>query len=291
MMSRLPSVLVVVTLLLIGCAGTSERARDSEPRAAGLEEIAAAIAGDYVSIRSPADTTEPTALRVVALPHAAGMALELNQRRGSIERVFRLELEPAATPDLFSARFIPLRIQQAASSPACAMSFRLSAGRLVGATDPNECRFQSGERSLGLLKEIAFEGDRVLMADQLMLEDGSPLAVPDRLTLGRVAHFSGTLAQRDGEAWRIARNVSLTSGGNLIEPIDAAGMSLGVLLNLELVDNQEMRTSVLRLQVVDETSGQVKAEVWNAVDSNLIGLALQTLRIELYRQPAILERP
>lgn len=285
-MLRAAAPMLLTGVLLIGCAGTPEPTRDpSPPRQTELDAIAAAIAGDYVAIKRPGDTLEPVRLRVEAEPDAIGAALLMTQVSAGVERRFRLQLGPGASPETFDARFIPLRAGRDDAGPACAMRFRLAAGLLVGETDPDECRFQSGGLSIGLLKEISFEGDRILMADQLLLEDGSPFADADRLALGRVTEFSGMLAHNEHGSWRIARNLRLASGGNLVEPLDAAGMSLGVLLNLELVESMERQVPALRLQVLDEATGRVTAEVWNDIDAGLIGLGLETLRIELYRQP------
>lgn len=274
-------------LLLTGCAATGDALRESPSSAASLEMIAAAVRGDYVSIRRVGDTTESVQLRVSPEFFGAGLALNLSQQQGSQIRRFRLELPAGTNPERFQARFIPLHTAGVAADSACDMDFRLSAGRLVGQTDPDACRFQSQELLIGLLKEIAFEADRVLMADQLMLADGSPLGEPDRLSLARVSHFSGTLATLDGGVWRVARNVQLSSGGSLIEPLDAAGMSLGLVLNLELVQSREQNVPALRLQVIDEQGERVKGEVWGDIDSTLLGLSLDSLRLELQRQGAV----
>ncbi|MGY6554525.1 MAG: hypothetical protein ACXIUM_08395 [Wenzhouxiangella sp.] len=283
---------IIACLLLAACASPGQRdaERIAPAQNADLALIAAALVGEYVSIRRIGDPGETVTLQVSPEWFGAGLALNLDQAQSAQSRRFRLELIPDASRERFSANFIPLQAQGNAGA-ACAMDFRLSAGRLVGQTDPATCRFQSGEFSVGLLKEMAFDGDRVLIADQLLLPDGTPLGEADRLSLGRAANFSGTLAVREAGAWRIARNLRLSSGGSLIEPLDAAGMSLGFLLDLQLVHSPEQDVPALRLQIVSEPNEQVAAEVWADLDSALMGLSLETLRLELLRLDGTHTRP
>lgn len=276
--------LLVALVALAACAATPAPERDRTSDAVGLVDIAAALAGEFVSVRQASDDAEPTLLRVDAEPASSGVILIMTQQRAETERVFELQLMSGASDGSFDARFIPLQAGRSAAGPACDMRFRLAAGLLVGVTDPAECRFRSDGRSIGLLKEIAFEGDRVLMADQLVLEDGSLWGEPDQLTLVRVARFRGMLARSEAGHWRIARNLRLASGGNLVEPLDAAGMSLGLLLNLESVESMDRQLPALRLQVMEEGSGRVIAEVWSNLEAGMIGLGLDDLRIELQRE-------
>lgn len=282
-MSR-PAALLLTGLLLAGCASPSQPTSESAPTVIHLEQIASAVAGDYVSVRQSGDLAEPIRLRIDPQQRAAAITLIMTQHRAGIERVFELQFAPSADANRFDAHFIPLQTHRADAAPACHMRFRLAAGVLVGETDPNECRFRSGENFIGLLKEIVFERDRIRMADQLVLEDGSLFGDADRLTLTRVTHFTGMLARNEEGAWRIARNLRLSSGGNLVEPLDAAGMSLGLLLNLELVESPERQVPALRLQVIEEATGRITTEVWHTIDASLIGLGLDTLRIELHRE-------
>lgn len=284
--------LIIGCLLLAACTSPAPRetARPDPAQSADLALIAAVLAGDYVSIRRIGEQAETVRLRVSPELFGAGLALNLHQEQSAQSRRFRLELMPDPARERFAANFIPLQAQGSAGA-ACSMDFRLSGGRLVGQTDPESCRFQSGGFSVGLLKEMVFDGDRVLMADQLLLPDGTPLGETDRLSLGRAADFSGTLAVREGGVWRVARNLRLSSGGSLIEPLDAAGMSLGLLLDLELVHSPEQDVPALRLQIIDELNAQVEAEVWADLDSALIGLNLDTLRLELFRVDGANQRP
>lgn len=276
--------LLIALITLAGCAGTAVPEHERTPRAVAPEAIAAAVTGEFASIRQASDTADPTRLRVEAEPVNNGVILTMTQHRAETERVFELQLMAGASVDNFDARFIPRQAGRGTTGPACDMNFRLAGGLLVGETDPAECRFQSDGRSIGLLKEIAFEGNRVMMADQLVLEDGSMWGEPDQLTLVRVAHFRGMLARNEAGHWRVARNLRLASGGNLVEPLDAAGMSLGLLLNLESVESLDRQVPALRLQVIEDQSGRVTAEVWSSLDAGTIGLGLDDLRIELQRE-------
>lgn len=277
--------LLILVGALTGCAGSPEPAREASADIAPLEDIANAVAGEYVSVRQVGQAGDSVHLRIEPEAITDGLGLLMTQQHGDSQRMFELQLRPGESAEQFEARFIPRRAEREAAETACDMRFRLAGGRLVGATDPDECRFRADQQWIGLLKEIAFEGDQVMMADQLVLEDGTPLGEPDQLVLGRVASFRGTLARNESGSWRIARQLRLASGGNLIEPLDAAGMSLGILLNLELVESTESETPGLRLQVIEEASDRVIAETWAGPESRLIGVSLEDMRIEFRREP------
>lgn len=274
--------LILAIALLSACSGINDRLPEPSPGGLiDLELIGAVVAGDYVSIRPQGESGSPVLLQIASEASSDGLSLHMNQRQNQTERHFRLDLSDSGSQTgQVNGRFIPLHSQTAT---ACDMVFRLAGGRLTGTTDPGECRFRSGSQMIGLLKELAFDGDTILMADQLLLDDGSPLGETDRLSLARAARFEGSVSRREGEVWRIARSVSVATGGKLVEPVDAAGMSLGLVLNLELIDSSSQDLPALRLQLLDQAAESTQAEVWSDVDADLIGLRLDHTRLELRR--------
>ena len=276
--------LFIITLAIAGCASTSSLIQDPLPAsAAELHRLAALVAGDYVAIRRADEAGEANFLQVVSENHAQGARLLMTQRRGAVERHFLLELQATATAHRLDGRFIPLQEQRGAHALACDMRFVVTSGRLLGETAPGDCRFQAGDQFVDLLKAIAFEDNRISIVDQVLAEDGSPLTEPDRLVMGRVAEFEGQVARQDGSVWRSAPLLRLTSGGHLVEPLDPAGMPLGLLLNLELVFSAELGLPALRLQILDEPTGRVRAEVASPMDSGVLSLKMDGLQVQLWR--------
>ncbi|TVS11259.1 MAG: hypothetical protein EA419_08710 [Wenzhouxiangella sp.] len=275
--------------LLAACATTAPgdpNAGQNEHR--GLRMLAESIPGEYVAAGRSDRQGSPIRLLTEAHAEAPGeLLIELSQRQsGSPRRDFILALESTSNPDRLAGRFMPVVPDSGTQSMVCQMGFVFGPDGLVGETDPGQCRFGEGEAAVGLLKEILFDGGGFRMADQLVSAGGDALADPEILHFRRVGHFRGTAARQDGGVdWRVSEDVRILTGLDLVEPLDAAGMSLGIVLNLEMVRPRESDNVLLRLQVLDADESEVLAQVWADPDATMIGLGLTGLRVDLRREP------
>jgi len=275
--------------LLAACAATApddRRVESNDDRL--LRMLAESMPGEYVSVERSGDQSRPTRLLTQVAPGSPGeLTVELSQRQsGAPNRDFVLELESTPNPERLVGRFMPVLSDSAPRSMVCQMNFVFGPEGLVGETDPGQCRFGERGAAIGLLKEIVFDGGGFRMADQLLDADGQPLADPEILHLRRLARFRGTAARRDGGAdWRVAGDVQILTGLDLVEPLDAAGMSLGFVLNLEWIRPGPSEDTLLRLQVLDSDQSEVLAQVWADPEATMIGLGLDRLRIDLRRDP------
>jgi hypothetical protein len=281
--------------LLAGCAGLPE-ASDSTPGddrdAAVLAEIGRALPGDYSSAASREqheDGGRPLwlSIRRVSATEPARIVFELEQRRGEDPaRFFRLGLSPNPDSPGLDGFFAPTdrsgRIQR-----SCALSISIHSRGFNGLTNPSECRF--GEDT-GLLKEIAFDGRRLIIGDRLVqLSDGRSRGEDQVLTLYPVHVYSGWAGTRAGEDWHRAEAFRIHSGGDALALIDAAGMPIGVSVELARYTVAGDDTPLLRLRAFDSDSGQILAESWADPSARRLGVALPDFQVGLERMDA--ERP
>lgn len=239
--------------------------------------------GEYVSVRE--DQRPAQALTISREAGGEGNRLGLSMRQAAVNgedaRRFGLKLEPGAMSNRLEGEFALLDPQGRARR-SCPMTFQVSERGLVGETDPTSCRFGDGEDSVGLLKEIAFDGSELTIGDRLVSPDSGEAVGNDRIIRFLPARgYEGWLGVQEDGQWRVARNFSLRTGES-IEPLDAAEMSLGLSISLNYYrmerggDETLMRLTVTRLE-----DGSVVAEAWAAPGSDTIGVALPDLQVGL----------
>jgi hypothetical protein len=275
-------------LALTGCATVAERGNDVE--AVGLNLIAElhrTLPGDYATVLSRQqrlDAIEPLLLNVRAEPSfdPGELILVLAQRQGDGPlRSFLLTVSISETPDRLDGAFAPLD-ERGQPRRDCAMEFSVRTDGFSGQTDPQSCRFGEGERATGLIKEIAFDGDQLVIGDRLVrLADGMPAADDQIHSFFRVRYFSGWAGRLEGDRWRLAKAFELHSGDGYIEPVDAAGMSLGLGVELARHEPGSERGQILRLSLIDLDSGEILAQSWADPDAESLGIALPDVQVGL----------
>lgn len=239
--------------------------------------------GEYVSVREDEQIAQTLTIQREDSGDSEWLGLSMQQAGvdGGNARQFGLKLEPGGVANRLDGE-IALLDPQGRSRRSCPMVFQVSERGLVGETEPTSCRFGDGENSVGLLKEIAFDGSELTIGDRLVNPESGQAIGQDRIirflpTRG----YDGWLGVREDGQWRVARNFRLRTGGS-VEPLDAAEMSLGVSLSLNYYrmerggDQPLMRLTVTRLD-----DGSVLAEAWSAPGSGTIGIALPDLQVGL----------
>lgn len=280
-----------LALLLTGCAGLDRQAstEPATPTDLVLLELAERLPGRYGTAAGPdsgAATRQITVVLDEAGPDRLTLVLsEQGREETSRDSVLVLDRSESGSPDWLDGTFLPLDASGNPGNLACQMRFRVRSDGLIGETDPDQCRFETGDQDIGLLKEIAFDGSRLLIADQLIdAADGSALHEPDVLRLHRLGRFAGRARVRDGGIdWRVASQVEVAAGGSLVEPLDAAGMSLGVVIDLDLIEGSEAGQPLLALRVLSEEEDQVLGQAWADPEAERLGLALPGFQISLRR--------
>ncbi|MFW5815784.1 MAG: hypothetical protein ACOCVP_02910 [Wenzhouxiangella sp.] len=283
------ALVITCALILGGCVASPDRddsaAETPAWGGAQLEQLAERLPGRYGPARrlDQAGRGETMVLSARAGTNA-GLVLELQPERATRPRGFMLNLSAADGPSPFVAgTFVPLRADGRPAPQSCAMRFRIRSGLLAGETDPAQCRFGSGGDSVGLLKELALDGNQIVIADQLVGAEQGAGDAPDILRLYRLQRFTGQVRVRSDEtaSWRLAEQIEAAVGGDAIEPVDAADMGLGVRIRLELIEGKRPGSPLLYLQVIDAQSDEILGQAWSDVQAERIGLALDRVQVDL----------
>jgi hypothetical protein len=273
----------LLALVVSGCAAGPEASNQTEQPPAVLQQIASRLPGDYVSVRDEDRPTQSLTIDQRSARQADAVAFSLIQagRDDGSERRYGLELAPGALDNRLDGRFALLG-PDGRERRSCPMAFHLTDRGLVGETAPDSCRFGDGNDAVGLLKELTFDGMKIRIGDRLVdPETGEPRGRDRVIHFLPVRPFNGWLGVREGDQWRIARDVRLTPGSR-VEPRDAAEMSLGVAIALDYYRMERGDSGpILRLTVTDKRSGEVIAESWTGPKSGSIGVALPDLQVGL----------
>jgi hypothetical protein len=279
-----------LAVLLSACAVVpGDRDTDRPLLDPTLLEMTTRLPGDYTTVLTRSqrlDGDHPLLMNIEPQPGSSPEQLDflmtqLDGQRSA--RLFLLSIRAGDDRQRPEGFFAPLDSAGQARRQ-CAMEFNLRQDGFSASTDPDTCRFGEGAQMTGLLKEIAFDGHQLVIGDRLVnLSTGEPLADDQIHAFSRVRAFSGWAGRREGDGWHRSTPFELHSGDDQIELIDAAGMSLGMSLNLHLHDPGQDQDTILRLTVSDSESGEIIAQGWADPDAESLGIALPAVQIGLQR--------
>ena len=155
---------------------------------------------------------------------------------------------------------------------------------LLGQTDPASCQFGPPQARMSLLKEIAFDGERIRVADRLIdSESTGPGASPAQVTeFVATQRYAGTLGVRENNEWRVSEPIALDSDGQRRPVSDAAGMPLGLAVGLErrYIGDQLK----LRMVISDAQGDRVLGQAWADADALSIGWSSPTVQAAFRRE-------
>jgi hypothetical protein len=270
-------------LLLSACAAGPDPAPAPEEPAAA-EGVARLWAGDYAG-RARGDAASELVRMQVRLERAEPGAAELAvlQSDGGDRRRFRIALAATRLVTRLSGSFAPLN-EQGERLGSCPLSVRMRASGFVASTSAATCRFERGGRALGLVKEIAHDGARMVIADRVVDAESGESVQPDRvIELHRVRAFEAFAGVRaDGEqSWRVARAFRIRSDGSVHEPADSGGMPLGLRLELAPYLAGDGGAVALRLRVFDAGDGELLGQAWADPAAAQLGIAVPGVQVGL----------
>lgn len=273
---------ILLIVVLSGCAAPSSDERATEAGLGPAERVAAMLEGRYAGrLRDAPDSGAVVVDVRTERVGVDGVELVMTQSgAGSDARAFGLRLEPTRVATRLGGRFAPLNSQGTALG-SCPLSVTVRSDGFVAATDAATCRFGAGTDSRALIKEIAHNGQRLVIADRVVMPaSGEPVGDDQVLELVRVRAYEVWAGVRDGagEAWRIAQTLEVFSDGAEHRPIDAAGMPLGFSFELAPHSIRAEQPPVLRLRVFDER-GDLLAQAWSEAGASRLGVARPDLQI------------
>lgn len=275
-------------LLLLAACATPEPGVESESDRAivAVEPVVAMLVGEYAGLSWPeGEPGSPVRIRIDRVSAASGDAVLQMQQfdAAGVERRFRIRLEATKLATRLVGSFEPLN-EDGQALGRCALELIVRGQGVLARTDAASCRFGSGADALALIKEIAHDGDRLVIADRVVAAGTDRAIQPDRmLEAVRVRGFRAWAGSRDSvdEPWRMARDLQIRSDATSVRPQDAAGMLLGVDLDLGLHRVSAQGPTVLRLRAFDIESGELLGQAWADPDAVRLGLALPHLQIGL----------
>jgi len=275
-------------ITLSSCTSLPDKA-DRPDAAPLLRQIAATVSGDFAA--TPAEQQNAMILLTVAAePLTASsdrLALALTQQASDTSlRRFRLTLFESPTAEARLAGILAPLAPNGGVISECPMRVRMNSNGLSAATDAASCQFGSGAERVGLAKEFLFTGDQIRVADRIQrpAQNNTGDQTISELRFFRLSQYRGWVGVSEAGEWRIARNVQIDTAQGFIEPVDAAGMALGVTVELEhaLMPGSD-GDSILRLSVVDSQSGTTLARSWTQAGAERLGLATDSVQIGLER--------
>lgn len=287
-------------VLLAGCA-TLERSPETaaQPEASAqaraLNHWLTELMGDFESARQwQPDNPDGHGISITRLQfdrHDAS-TVQMTQRTGTEPtRAFLWVFDGPQTDALeatTSGQFITLG-ENGQRLGQCPLRVTALASGLVIETIPAQCQFDTAQGQVSLLKELAFDGQSVVIADQLLdpANNDQPLGSASVLQSWRSVRFTGWAGRMDGadQQWRIARPISVDSRNEGIEPLDAAGMDLGLSVQLGYYQPRDHSAPLLRLRVdIEDAHGEVSShQAWADRDATEIGLSLPAVQVGLRR--------
>lgn len=283
-------------ILLAACASSSIQSTAPGSPPLVLQQISTTATGDFVTSLDQARST--VLLTVVAEPLLSAeqpLALNLTQQaENSSPRRFRLLINANEADTRGESRLSGTLAPISANGRAiaeCPLAITISAQGLSASTQADSCQFGQAGEQIGLIKELLFTGDQVRVADRLIdltsarLGNGSqPKAISDTsIQFFRLSRYQGWGGVLEGDEWRIARELEIDTADGRIEPVDAAGMSLGFVIELDRSVLEGQDISVVRLTVRDVETNQTIARSWAQSNTRQLGIALPALQIGLER--------
>lgn len=281
-----------LTISLAGCAAPASR-NVTETGLASAERVARMLAGSYAG-RLSASAGDADSAKLVRLDArveriaTGGVETSMSQRPdGGQPREFILVFRPTEVANRLEGTFSPL---DAEGRPAgsCPIEVSVQNDGFVARTNADTCRFGTGGEEVALIKEIAHDGQTLVIGDRVVDPRSGEYRMPDRvLQLERVRRYSGWAGVRESDphdgkgAWRVAGEISIQSDGLGLDLEDAAGAPLGVTLDLAPYRVREGEPPVLRLRMFDSTSGELLGQSWADPRATRIGLALPDAQVGL----------
>jgi len=272
----------------IACAPLDERPSPERfSHAVALEALRAVLPGDYATVADDrASALEPARLRITPLhrpgAHALRLMLTQSQSAGDARR-FLLEITTGTEEGLLGGVIATLDASNAPTL-SCTLDVTIRQDGFSAQTDPEDCRFGSSGQRVGLLKELAFDGQQLVIADRVMPLDAGAGDLPDQVyVFQRIVRFRGWAAIREASDWRMAAPFEIDSAGGRIQPLDAVGMPLGMIVELTRIGLPNTPAPILELRLVDATDGHTLARAWADRDARSIGVAVKAAQVGLER--------
>ncbi len=170
---------------------------------------------------------------------------------------------------------------------SCQVILLPSRDGISGTTDQQQCRLPNREnQAIGLLKEFLLNPDRIELGERVYdLNTDTAMADDIKLEFNRQSEYRGWAgklnesAETEQDQWLLAQPFVLHNQGDSLELFDNADRSLGYRVELARVLYRADQPEVLRLAVIDTSTGKQVAYNWANADATQIGINLGWLQV------------
>lgn len=289
--------LICLTLLLGigGCVAPGEQ--DDNPLAQSVDDVitrlGVTLPGQYSNFaqhrqQGQSDSTNRLPLltlsitqqeipgRFLVVQSAAQQSLPERQFIWQFSRTPRAELQLDFAPFLHDA-----------IGQSCQLILLPSRDGISGTTDQQQCRLPNREnQAIGLLKEFLLSPNHIELGERVYnLDTGAAMADDLQLEFNRQVEYKGWAGRLNESAgagedqWLLAQPFILHNQGDSVELFDNADRSIGYRVELARIVYRADQPEVMRLAVIDISTGKQTAYVWTSVDASQIGINLGWLQV------------
>ncbi len=286
------SYLILIFILLNGCAGQSPQT--DNPLTQSVDDVITRLGinmpGQYSNFaQHRLDNKVPLLQLEINRQEIPGQFLVVQSSiQDSVpQRQFLWQFRRTPSAEL-QLTFAP--ILNGNTGQSCQLTLLPSNEGISGFTNQQECLLPNRENQpIGLLKEFLLNPDRIELGERIYnLESNTTLSDDTKLIFKRQLNYSGWAGKRynhdqtniDTESeWLLAQPFRLHNQGDSVELFDNADRSMGYRLELARIVYRADQPEVLRLAVVEVSSGRQIAYAWSSANSPRIGINLGWLQV------------
>jgi hypothetical protein len=208
-------------------------------------------------------------------------------------RIYRMKDE-AAYRDAWKdpASLESLTPDQLTTLPGCEVYWRYNGEFFDGTMKPGACHFSSREtgQEIYISDTLRLTDQEIWIGDKAVDAQGNYVFGRDTPHVNRkVRQFRGWMGVRkshvnpeyDGDDMFFVSGFTIHSEGGRQSILDDDGQPTGYGIELARLTYQNTRVPILKLGVIDETSGETLSYTWAATDSSRIGINLRWLQAGL----------
>lgn len=183
-----------------------------------------------------------------------------------------------------SAALVTIAAGSTAFLPGCEITLYPGKDGLLGQTSASECKLPTANDQTSLSKSIKIQAGIITIADQLVREGVSQGAASIQQFYRSLA-FSGWAGSKTTHSdWQTAVPFEIYSDGEELALIDHEGKATGIHIRLSQVPWKKGERMILRLDLIDSTTGKPTAYAFTDPDAENIGLNLGEIQVGLKRK-------
>lgn len=169
--------------------------------------------------------------------------------------------------------------------PGCEIRLTTMPGLLAGQTSAATCRLAGTDGTMiSLVKDFAISPASIDIGDRIIdPASGGNLSEDSIFRFTRMFQYHGWAGIKPAGAadWQLARPLEIWSDGGTAKLVDLAGEPMGYSIRLAQVPWRSDQDTILRLDLVEKSSGQIIAYSWADNSAASLGINLGWIQVGL----------